>query len=202
MNKVLLNCNYSTPQIMKHLHLIKLSIVAFVILLNATSCTKEEIDSDKHLVGVSVHLKSTTNNSNKVYLDIQDVQVKVKDDGSLPSAWMSLNTINSGTHNVSDLRADSELLLVDHSEIKSTYIYEIRLVLGENNFMDINQTLVSLDVAEIGNARPSNLVKTELESHHIYEVVINLDIDKSIRFDEDQDMMILNPKLYTEIRKY
>lgn len=192
----------SISQIMKHLQILKLFAFTFAILLSTTSCTKDDLDSDGQFAGISVSLKSTTSDLNKVYLDIEDVQIKVKEDGSLANAWMSLKAINTGTHNVSDLKGGSELLLVNHFEIKSAYIYEIRLVLGDTNFIDINQTLVSLDVAQIGNATPSNLVKTELKANHIYDIIINLNIDESIRYDVDENMMVLDPKLYTEIRQY
>jgi len=202
VNEVLLRCNSSIPQIMKYLHGIKFIAFSIIILLSATSCSKEELGRDRDFAGITVSLKSSAGNLNKVFIDIEDVQVKVKEDGSLPSSWISLSTINTGTHNVSNLRGDSELLLVDHFEIRPTYIYEIRLVLGDNNFIDVNETLVNLDVTEIGNATPSNLVSSQFEGNHIYQLVINLDIDESISLNEGENMMILNPKLYTEIRKF
>lgn len=201
-NEVLLRCNSSIPQIMKYLHNIKFIAFAFIILLSITSCSKEELGRDRDFAGITVSLRSSAGNLDKVFIDIEDVQVKVKEDGSLPSSWISLNTINTGTHNVSDLRGNSELLLVDHFEIRPTYIYEIRLVLGNNNFMDVNETLINLDVTENGNATPANLVSSQFEGNHIYQLIINLDIDESISFNEDEDMTILNPKLYTEIRKF
>ncbi len=91
--------------------------------------------------------------------------------------------------------------MVDNFEIESTYIYEIRLVLGNNNFIDLNNTLHSLDVSTLGNATPSNLVRTELVKHRFYDFVIDIDIDESVSFNEDENMMVLNPKLYTEIRQ-
>ncbi len=91
--------------------------------------------------------------------------------------------------------------LVDDFQIESTYIYEIRLVLGDNNSIDLDNILHSLDVINLGNARPSNLVRTELVKNRFYDFIIDIDIDKSISYNEDENMMILNPKLYTEIRQ-
>ena len=75
-------------------------------------------------------------------------------------------------------------------------------MLGDNNFMDVNGLLMSLEVENLGNATPSNLVKSELISNRSYEFVIDLDIDSSISFNEAENMMVLNPKLYTTIRQY
>ncbi|MBF8151260.1 DUF4382 domain-containing protein [Winogradskyella sp. F6397] len=187
---------------MKHLHILKIVTFACIVLLCTTSCSKEELNNDEHLAGVSVSLKSATKNLNPVFLDIEAIEVRVKEDVDVPSAWVSLDLMDAGIHNVSGLNNDSELLLVDHFEIKPVHIFEIRLVLGDNNFMDINEVLVSLDIKEKGNATPSNLVTSELERNHLYDISINLDIDESIWFDDNESMMILNPKIYTEIRQF
>lgn len=199
-NEVSLTCNYSTPQIMKHLQTIKFLVFTFFILTSATSCSKDDMDNNAQLAAVSVSLKSTTQDLNKVYLDIADVQIRVKQEKSATNAWVSLNAINTGTHNVSALNDDAQLQLVDFAEIKSAYVYEIRIVLDDNNFIDINQTLFSLDVVDKGNATPSNLVNSEFEANHMYDIVIDLDLDESISFNTSDNMMVLNPKISTEIR--
>ena len=86
--------------------------------------------------------------------------------------------------------------------MKASYIYGIRLVLGDNNFIDLNNTLYSLDVTNLGNSTPSNLVKMELVPNRIYDFVIDVDIDKSVSFNEDQNMMILDLELYTAITQF
>jgi len=201
MIKVSLICNYSKSQIMKYLQPIKSFFFTLVILACFTSCTKDDLNEDRNFSSVSVKLKSTTGELDKVYLEIEDVQLRVKEDGNLANAWLSLNAINKGTHNAYDLKEDSELQLVDGFQIESTYIYEIRLVLGDNNFIDLDNILHSLDVTNLGNATPSNLVRTELVKNRFYDFIIDIDIDKSISYNEDENMMILNPKLYTEIRQ-
>ncbi|WP_296380284.1 DUF4382 domain-containing protein [Winogradskyella sp.] len=186
---------------MKHLQPIKSLVFTLIILVCFTSCTKDNVNADNNLTAITVKLKSTTGELDKVYVEIEDVQLRVKENGSTSNAWVSLNAINSGTYNVYDLIEDSELLLADNFEIESTYIYEIRLVLGDNNFIDLNNTLHSLDVSNLGNATPSNLVRTELVKNRFYDFIIDIDIDKSVSYNEDESMMILNPKLYTEIRQ-
>ena len=186
---------------MKYLQLIKQLFFTLAILACFTSCTKDDLNEDRDFSSVSVKLKSTTGELNKVYLEIEDVQLRVKEDGDLASAWLSLNAINKGTYNAYDLRDDSELQLVDDFQMESTYIYEIRLVLGDNNSIDLDNILYSLDVTNLGNATPSNVVKTELVKNRFYDFIIDIDIDKSISYNEDENMMVLNPKLYTEIRQ-
>lgn len=187
---------------MKHLQTVKFSVLTFIILLSATSCSKEDLGRDQDFAAITVSLKSIGGEVDEVFLDFEDVQVKIKEDGNLPSAWISLNTINTGNHNVSDFRGESELLLVDHFEIRPAYIYEIRLVLGDNNFINLNETLINLEITENENAMPTNLVRSNFNGNHIYQIVINLDLNESISFNEAENTMILNPKIYTEIRKF
>jgi hypothetical protein len=61
---------------------------------------------------------------------------------------------------------------------------------------------MSLDVTSLGNATPSNLIRTQLQSNRSYEFIIDIDIDESISFNEDENMMVLIPKLYTAIRQH
>jgi len=187
---------------MKHLQPIKSLFFTLIILVCFTSCTKDDSNIGAQLSGITVKLKSTTGEFDKVFIEIEDVQFKVKEDGNAPNAWVSLNTINKGTYNIYDLSDDSELLLVDNFEMKPTYIYEIRLVLGNTNFIDLNNTLYSLDVTNFGNSIPSNLVRLELVPNRFYDFVIDIDIDKSLSFNEDQNMMILDPELYTAITQF
>lgn len=198
---VSLTCNYYIPQIMKHLQSIKSFYFTLIILACFTSCSKDEIGADVNLTSITVKLKSTLGELDKVYIEIEDVQFRVNENANVSDAWMSLNTINQGTYNLFDLREDSQLLLVDNFDIESTYIYEVRLVLGDNNFIDLNNVLHSLDVTDLGNATPSNLVRTQLKKNRHYDFIIDLDIDKSVSFNENENIMVLNPKLYTAIRQ-
>ena len=108
-----------------------------VVLLSTsfTNCSKDEINPEENVAHITVKLKSTAQTLNKVYLDIEDVQLKIlEDDGA--SNWLSLNAINTGVHNATDLSEDNTLLLVDDLEIEANYVEKIRLVLGDGNFMN------------------------------------------------------------------
>ncbi|MFP4844374.1 DUF4382 domain-containing protein [Winogradskyella sp. PE311] len=183
---------------MKNLQPIKSLLFVLLCSVCITSCTKDDINVDT--TSISVNLKSTIGRLDKVYMNIIDVQLKIKETSNAED-WLSLNMINQGTHDVSNLSEDSPLLLVDNLEIEASYIYEIRLVLGENNFIDINNILHSLETSSLGNATPSNIINTELSSKRRYDIVIDVDIDESVSFNEQENMMVLNPKLYTAIRQ-
>ena len=182
---------------MKEFQFIK-TLFLLTVVLTISSCTKDDIEDNSQLTQITVKLKSSNQSQSKVYFDIQGVQIRIGENPNSNSSWKSLNTINQGVFNVSDLKEDNTLMLVDDFEVEATYVYEIRLVLGDNNFMDINHVLHSLD---LGNAKPSNLIETQLNSKRRYDMVIDIDLDKSVSYNEEENMMILNPKLYTAIRQ-
>ena len=186
---------------MKHLQLINSFFLILILSISLVSCTADDLNVNENVTSITVKLKSTTGELNKVFIDLEDVELKVQKAGDVSGTWISLNAINQGVYNTWDLREDNPLLLVDDVEIEANYVYEIRLVLGDNNFMNINNVLHSLDVSSLGNAVPSNLIGTQLNSKRRYDVVIDIDIDKSVSYNEDQNLMVLTPKLYTAIRQ-
>jgi hypothetical protein len=186
---------------MKQIQSLKALFFLFVFSMTMSSCSKDDINVNDNVTNITVKLKSTTNELDKVYIDIEDVQLKIKEDGNDSSNWLSLNAINQGTYNASDLEEENPLLLVDDFEVEANYVYEIRLVLGDNNFIDIDNILYSLDVSLLGNANPSNLLKLQLNPKRRYDVVIDIDVDESVSFNEEENTMVLNPKLYTAIRQ-
>ncbi|MHA7841996.1 MAG: DUF4382 domain-containing protein [Winogradskyella sp.] len=174
------------------------ALLILTAVLSATSCSKDDIQDNNQSTQITVKLKSSNQPSSKLYLDIEDVQIRIVENSNSTSSWKSLNTISQGVFNVSDLKEDNTLLLVDDFEIEATYVYEIRLVLGDNNFMNISNVLHSLD---LGNAKPSNIIETQLNSKRRYDMVIDIDLEKSVSYNQEENIMILNPKLYTAIRQ-
>lgn len=186
---------------MKLIQLIKSLFLLAIVVAIFTSCTKDSTDGNHLLSSISLQLKSTSTNYNKVYLDIEDVEVRVKANTNAVDAWVSLNAINVGTYNVCDYTNSEMLLLVDYFEIIPTHIYEIRLVLGNNNFFDLNNVLHSIDVTTLGNAYPSNNIQIDLVANRFYDVTIDFDVDGSLSFNEELNMMVLDPKIYTAIKQ-
>lgn len=185
---------------MKQILLIK-ALCVLALVLTTSSCAKDDIEDNSQSTQLTVKLKSSNQSSSKVYLDIQDVQIRTDENPNSSNSWKSLTIINQGVFNVSDLKENNTLLLVDGFDFEATYAYEIRLVLGDNNFMDINNVLHSLDIETLGNAKPSNLIETQLNSKRRYDMVIDIDLEKSVSYNADEDMMVLAPKLYTAIRQ-
>jgi hypothetical protein len=171
-----------------------------VILLFLFSCSSDELENDCGTSVVSISLKSSMNLENDLYIEIEDIQFRVKQQASLNNAWVSLNTINEGVVNMSDLNADADMLLVHNENIPSIPIYEIRLVLGDQNFIDSNGLLIDLDTENLGKATATNFLELNLLPNQEYDITIDFDTDQSVYFSELENVMVLSPKIYTEIR--
>ena len=81
--------------------------------------------------------------------------------------------------------------------------YEVEMVtLDDQNITDCS--LIKIDVQGfewqvIQGAQ--NLIETQLNSKRRYDMVIDIDLDKSVSYNQEENIMVLNPKLYTAIRQ-
>ncbi|WP_299126685.1 DUF4382 domain-containing protein [uncultured Winogradskyella sp.] len=185
---------------MKHFQPIKSVLVVIVISIFLTGCSKEDLSKSDGLANITIKLKRTLGQTQHVYLDIKAIQFKVSTALDVEH-WVSLSTVNFGVYNMDNFSQNNPLLLIENLAVKADYVYELRLMLGDGNFISINNILHSLDVEDLGNAYPSNRIETQLKSNRHYDIVIDINIDDSIHFNEDENMMVLSPQLYTTIRQ-
>ena len=97
------------------------------------SCSHQDDDSKFETSLVNVKLTATPSVLNSFNLDILEVQLRVLEDETDPDAWISLNTINSGIHDLTDLRNNQVISLVDFEQVPAEFIYNIKIVLGDEN---------------------------------------------------------------------
>lgn len=185
---------------MKHLQPLK-SIILLVLLTSfLVSCSKDVVDSSIEVTNITVKFKSTVGQLDNVYMDIEDIALKVSNSNEV-ERWVSLGVDNSGVYNACSYSESNPLLLINNLDIDADYLHEIRLVLGDGNFINLNNVLYNLDVSDTGNANPSNLIDTQLNSKRRYDVTIDINVDASISYNVNENMMVLNPQLYTAIRQ-
>ncbi len=181
---------------------LRLLIICFIVISgNFTSCSKEDVSDNFDTANLSVNLNSTSQTFANVYVDLKDVQLKVNNSTDDSSCWVSLIAINQGVYNTDDLTEANAFVLVDYLEIRSTPIYEIRLVFGDSNYMNLNNVLYNLDVTTLGSSIATNVTRTELKAGKSYKFNIELDLDASLSFSEAENMMVFNPQIYTAIHQ-
>ncbi len=167
-----------------------------LILVAVTSCSNDESNLDPHSI-VSVKLKGASEDTKQLLLDIEQVQLLVGDNEFDASSWLTLNTINTGVQNVSKFAEGTELLLVDNTVIPSGEIRKIKLVLGVNNTIIIDNKTTQL-VSYNDELASSNVIKTTLGANNTYEFIMEFEVDNSVIIANDT--MEFRPEMNTMMR--
>ena len=190
------------PHIMKTLLNFKILVISVLALSLMTSCSNElETETFENSTLVTVKLQGTSSAFSKANLEIIDVQLRVLEDELDPNAWVSLNTVNTGIHDLTKITDNTVVTLVDFENIPSAFIYNIKLVFGDNNRVVKNGLEYVLDIAPECNNASINVVEKQLISNKIYDFVLVFDVDGSIEMSSEGNAN-LNPKMSTEMRLF
>jgi hypothetical protein len=187
---------------MKTLPKFKILVISVLTLFLMTSCSSElETETFESSTLVTVKLQGTPSVFNKANLEVIDVQLRVLEDESNPNAWVSLNTVNTGIHDLTKITDDTVVTLVDFEEIPSEFIYNIKLVFGDSNTVVKNGLEYVLDIAPEFDNASVNIVGKQLMSNKVYDFVLVFDTDESIKISSEGTAN-LNPKMSTEMRLF
>ncbi|SDR70061.1 protein of unknown function [Formosa sp. Hel1_31_208] len=186
---------------MKLITTYKALFYSVLITLTLSSCSKEyETETYSNSALVTIKLTGLPSQFSHVNIEISDIQFQVKADATDADAWISLNTVNMGIHDFCQIIGDRVVTLVDFDEVSLSHIYNLKLILGENNSL-INQGLnYDLVMAPELQGATVNLVDKELNSNKIYEFVIEFDIPESIIILDG--MAQLRPKTSVTLRQF
>lgn len=141
-----------------------------------TACTKSSNDSTN--ATLNVRLADAPVAYDKVYIDIQDVQVKLTSDTN-ESGWTSLNVSRKGVYNILDFRNGLDTLLGTISLPAGT-ISQLRLVLGNNNSVVYNGVTTSLHTPSSQQSGLKLQINSTFLSGLTYTLWIDFDASKSI----------------------
>ncbi|MEH6536973.1 MAG: DUF4382 domain-containing protein [Psychroserpens sp.] len=187
---------------MNYFHTGKTAIYSLLFLFLVTSCSKEyDTETFENSSLVTVKLQGTQSVFSKVNIDVLEVQFRVLEDKNDPNAWMTLNTINTGIHDLTNITDSQIVTLVDFDEVPSEFIYSIKLVLGDQNSAIKNSVEYVLDMAPEHENGPVNIVEKQLKANSLYEFVIEFNLDDSIELTSEGNAE-LNPKMNTLLRRF
>lgn len=166
-----------------------LCIVAF-----CTNCSTENGSLDMDRANISVKLFDAPGDYEKVFVEVEDVLLLTIDDKSAPNCWLSLNA-KRGVYDLLDLTGGVEALLVDNLRIPEGMVYEIRLVLGDNNsLVTEGRTLPLFTPNTLQNGLVIR-VEQMLRSNLDYTFLIDFDVEKSVIKTSTPDYFVLKPEL-------
>lgn len=178
---------------MNKLYLFRIVLMLCIVVF-CTSCSTESASLDMDRANISVKLFDAPGDYEKVYVEIEDVLLLTIDDKTAPNCWLSLNA-KRGVYDLLDLTGGVEALLVDKLSIPEGMIYEVRLVLGDNNSLVTNgQTLPLFTPNTLQNGlviRVDQMLRSNLD----YTFLIDFDVEKSVIKTSTPDYFVLKPEL-------
>jgi hypothetical protein len=160
--------------------------VAFVLSL-LTAC------SDEKTAKLQVWLTDAPGDYQQVNVDIQGIEIKASesDDGS---GWKSLS-VNKGVYNLLDLTNGLDTLLGE-IEIPAGNISQIRLKLGDENSVKINNEIFDLTTPSAQQSGLKLQVHETLAEGITYKILLDFDVARSI-VQTGSGKFILKPVIRT-----
>jgi hypothetical protein len=166
---------FSSKKRMKQLSVTFLLFSIFILLFS--SCTKNESSAVNDSARLQVYLTDDPGDYEAVLIDIQDVQINYSSDAS--RGWSSLNNVSRGTYNILDLINDKDTILAD-AEIKTGRVQQIRLVLGPNNFVRIDNQNYPLQTPSAQQSGLKINIKQDIQEGILYKILLDFDAARSV----------------------
>ena len=165
------------------MRLLKLSlpVLAIGLIVGIIACSK---DSDAGNTLFKVRLTDNPFNAQEVNVDIEEVRVNYRDDSS---GWTSLDT-EAGIYNLLGLTNGVDTLLAMDS-IPTGTLKEIRLVLGNDNTIKINDVVYPLTIPS-GSASGLKIKLNKRLNASLDSVLIDFDAALSIHQNGNGDYML------------
>ncbi|WP_156033020.1 DUF4382 domain-containing protein [Sediminibacter sp. Hel_I_10] len=182
---------------MKNLSTYKSILFSLFILVMLSSCSNDSEGLNDSQSVVSVKLKSASEDTNRLMLDIESVKLMIGDNEFDANSWLPLATINRGVQNLSQYNEGAELVLVENALVPAGKIKKIKLILGDNNVIVIDNVTKKL-VAQDGEIAPSNIVSTTLAANKSYEFILEFEADNSVVIANDD--INFRPEMNTLMR--
>ena len=154
--------------------LLKLSLIT-LLFVGFTSCSDDDSGSNNEgKAKLALRLMDAPGDYEKVFIDVQEVVIKY-DDGH-----DDVNlAINAGVYDLLELTAGVNVLLFD-DEVPAGNISQIRLILGDNNSIVVDNESHPLATPSSQQSGLKIQVHQNLEAGILYEFMLDFDVDKSI----------------------
>lgn len=152
------------------------SIAATAFAFTLVGCDKQ----DRGGTGkIRVKMTDAPINFDSVNVEIETVMVHVSDTGNGTEGWVELST-NSGIYNLLDLQNDITTVLVDTNVLPVGDIQQMRLILGDNNWVVVDSVMYPLEMSSQTNTGLKFNVDATIAPNDLVEILIDFDAGQSI----------------------
>ncbi|GAA0542405.1 hypothetical protein GCM10009415_25580 [Chitinophaga japonensis] len=154
------------------------------------SCSKND-SSNSGKARFQVALTDDPGDFKAVYIDVQDVNINYTD--SDDDGWESLPGVKTGMYNLLTLVNDKDTVLAD-AYINTGVVKEIRLVLGEDNFVVTNDgDSIRLQTPSGQSSGVKLKLNSTVAADVLYKLVLDFDVAKSIHEAGNAGKYMLKP---------
>ncbi len=151
----------------------KISFILFaMITMGFMSCSKNDQGATTKL---EVRLTDSPGDYQEVNINIQDVQVNTQ---TGETGWQSLS-VKKGFYNLLSLTNGLDSL-IGTATLPVGRINQIRLVLGSNNTLKVNDQIVALTTPSAEQSGLKLVVDAELKAGVTYKLLLDFDVARSI----------------------
>lgn len=176
----------------------------FAFTAGFVSCSSDDSNPKAEMSQVEVRLTDAPGDYSAVYVEVEDVMINTSAEGSEEESWESLGEVNHGPHDLLQLTGGITEILVD-TEIPSGYLNQIRLVLGDNNYVVVEDGEGGFDemVLKTPSGQESGLklqVNQELLPNAAYTFILDFDVDQSI-VDTSEGNFNLKPVIRVSVEE-
>lgn len=147
-------------------------------ILGLTSCIKNSSTSPSGPSSMSVYLVDAPAAYDKVYIDVQSIQVKSSTDSS-ENSWQTLIIPRTGVYNLLSFKNGLDTLL-GTIQLPSGRISQLRLVLGPNNSIVLNGVTYPLTTPSAQQSGLKLAINANLVAGIDYKIWIDFDAARSI----------------------
>ena len=157
--------------------LLPLSILFFNCNNDSNSSSQSNLDT---MSTISIRLADMPGDFDHVYIDVVDIMIKYNDDSDGDDGWQSIDPINTGVYDLLELTGGINVLLVDGYEMPPGTLNQIRLILGDDNTVVIDDETFPLRTPSAQQSGLKLKVNHELEAGFTYNFLLDFDVDRSI----------------------
>jgi hypothetical protein len=155
------------------------TIIKLFIFTSCIAMTACSSDESSGIIKLQVRLTDAPGDFEAVNIDIQGMEYHVSG-SDLASGWVAVENVNTGVYNLLELTNGVDTLLVD-SELSAGKISQIRLILGNDNSVDIDGENFPMSTSSAQQSGLKLNLHEELLSGVTYKILLDFDAARSVK---------------------
>ena len=156
---------------------VKTLALSLLVTLFIIGCTREDKNTSGNKARLQVALTDDPGDYEAVFIDVEDIKINYSDDPN--DGWLSLADVNRGEYDLLKLVNHDDTILAD-AEVGPGTISQIRLVLGEDNFVQIDGQKIKLETPSAQQSGLKLNIHQAVEPGLMYKLLMDFDVAKSI----------------------